>query len=336
MFEKIRRPGRSFKDGRIKKWFSYFIFGLICIVFVFLAPMGSQFIGEGVVGYVGKEPIRFREFRVAEENIRQNYKSRLEQADTENYSRIQKNIRQTALKYLVDSSLLSQGAKQAGFLLSDDELRSEIRSFAVFQHEGRFIYSRYLEFLKSQKMNHSRFEERMRKYKTADNWRLTFDKAIFTNKLEKEKKSQRHVYKMNFRYAQFPAGDVEEERLEPLLRSKNLKKINKFIKENKAEWEKTGVFSLLSAFGLPITRNQSVMEALLQQIPSRGLIPRLIRHGDQVYIVELLSFKKGKPSLNERRMESFLERNYDKSSRLLDSWLELQKQKTPVKISNPL
>ena len=115
MFEKLRRPGRSPKEGRLKKWFSYFVFGAICLVFVFLAPMGTNLMGEGIVGYVGNEPIRAREFRLFEESITQNYKSRLEKASDENYTKIQEEIRYRAKAEIVKRYLLVQGAQNNGF-----------------------------------------------------------------------------------------------------------------------------------------------------------------------------------------------------------------------------
>lgn len=336
MFEKIRRPGRSLKDGKVKKWFSYFIFGLICLVFVFLAPMGAQFIGKGVLGYVGGEPIRAREFRLVEGNIRRQYQSRLDQADEESYSKIQEEIRQKALRYLVEVSLLAQGAKKADFFLSDEELRAKIRSFPVFQQDGRFLYSRYLQLLKQEKLNPSHFEERIRKAKTAENWRALFKKSVFTNTLEQEKKSQRHRYKVNFRYVSLHAGDVEEQDLEPFVKARDVKKINNFLKKHKVKWEETGVFSLFSAFGQPIAQNQNLMEVLIHHLPSTGLIPRLIRQGDQIYVVHVLSFTEGTASPEERQLESFLEQNFDKSVRLLDVWMDFQREKIKVRLSDKI
>ena len=74
----------------------------------------------------------------------------MDQADEENYPKIQEEIRQRAKSEIVRMYLLVQGSLNNGFFLSDSELRSEIRSFSVFQKEGRFLYSRYLSYLKSQ------------------------------------------------------------------------------------------------------------------------------------------------------------------------------------------
>ena len=334
MFEKLRRPGRSPKEGRLKKLFSYLIFGTICLVFVFLAPMGTKLLGEGVFAYVGNEPIRSRELLFIEEHLKRQYQSLLEQADEERFSKIQKEIRQRALEYLIETSLLIQGSKKAGFTLSDKELRSEIRSIPIFQKEGRFLYSLYLQYLKAQNLNPSRFEKRIRNEKLAENWRATFKKASSSNKIEKEKNLQRYSYKINFRYVLLDVGSFEEENLEALVKSKNLIKINQFLKKKKIDWEKTGVFSLFSAFGVPIVQNQNLMEVLIQYLPFKGILPKLIRQDNKIYIVQVLSFKKENMNPKEQQLESFLTRNFALSIRLLDSWKNAQRQKIKIRYSD--
>ena len=336
MFEKLRRPGRSPKEGRFKKWFSYFIFGAICLVFVFLVPMGTNLMGEGILGYVGNEPIRAGEFRWLEENIKRYYKSRLDQADDESYSKIQDEIRYRAKAEIVKMYLLVQGAQNDGFFLSDGELRSEIQSIPIFQKDGRFLHSRYLGFLKSKRLSPSRYEEQIRKAKLVENWAEIFRKTISSNQLEQNKRSQRHRYKVNFRYALLNAGGIEEEKLEPLVKSGALQKINHFLKKNDVKWEETGLFSLFSAFGIPIAQNQNLMDVLIHYLPAKGVIPRLIRQNDKIYIVHVLSFKKGKASPQETQLENLLSRRFDKSVRLLDSWLDFQRQKIKVKLSNKI
>ena len=336
MFEKLRRPGRSPKEGRVKKLFSYFIFGTICLVFVFLAPMTTKITGEGVLGYVGSEPIRTKEFRLVEQNVHQQYQSRLDQADEKTYSKLQKEIQQRALQYLVEVYLLVQGSQKAGFFLSDKELRSEIRSFPLFQEDGRFLYSRYLQFLKNENISPSHFEERIRKAKWAENWKVVFRKAVSSNELEKEKKSHRYRYKVNLRYALLNAGEIEEQKLELLVKSGDLKKINSFLKKNNVEWKTTGEFSITSAFGISITQNQNLMDAVIHHLPSKGMIPRLIREADKIYIVHVLSFKEGSISPMNRQLESFLSQRFDKSERLLNSWMDFQRGQIKVRLSDQI
>ena len=332
MFEKWRRPGRSPKEGKIKKLFNYIVFGAICLVFVFLAPMGTKLMGEGVVAYVGGEPIRGRDLSFIEENIRRSQQGRLEQANEENYLKIQEEIRQSALRQIIELFLMAQGSQKEGFFLSDEELRAEIRSFPAFQQEGRFLYSAYLTFLKNSKLSSHRFEERIKKSKLSENWINIFKKASLVNSLEEEKKSQRGRYKVNFRYVLFKAGDIEEQKLEPLVKAGDVKKVNHFVQKNKGVWEKTGLFSLFSPFGTPIAQNQNLMELLIRHLPSLGIIPQLIRQADKIYVVDVLSFKEGEMDAEEKQLEKLISQRFDKSTRLLDSWLNFQREKIKVKL----
>lgn len=333
MFEKIRRPGRSRKEGQVKKWFSYFIFGLICLVFVFLAPMGTKLMGQGILGYVGSEPIRGREFRFVQENVQKQYQGRLDQADAETYSKIQKEIRDRALQYLVNHYLVVQGARKSGFSLSDKELQATIRSFPVFQENGRFLYSRYLNFLKLQKLSASRFEDQLRKQELDSKWREFFNKAALSNRLEETIKSEKYAYKLNFRYVEWNAGELEEQELEPYLQARDLKKIHQFLKKNKGEWKETGLFSLFSPFGIPIAQNQGLMDEVIHYLPNKGVLPKIIRQGDKIYLVEIRDFRKGKVSKEEERLENLLRRNFGKSDRLFISWVDSYKEQIKIELS---
>ena len=222
------------------------------------------------------------------------------------------------------------------FFLSMGELRSEIQSIPIFQKDGRFLYSRYLSFLKSGRLSAARYEELIRKDKLVENWVGIFKKAISSNQLEQNKRSQRRRYKVNFRYALLNAGDIEEEKLEPLVKSKAPREINQFLKKNDIKWEETGPFPLFSSFGIPITQNKNLMDVLIHYLPAQGVIPRLIRQNDKIYIVHVLSFKEGEAGPQERQLENLLSLRFDKPVRLLDSWLDFQRQRIKVRLSDKI
>ena len=336
MFDRIRRPGRSLKEGYFKKLFSYFVFGLICIIFVFLVPMGTQLLGEGILAYVGPEAVRTREVQFFEANLKQQYQKRLDTADEEAFSQIQAEMRQRALSEVIKMYLVVQGSQKAGFFISDKELKSVILSIPFFQEKGRFLYSKYKLYLKSQNLSPSRFESRIRKIQQANQWNSLFKKSIVKSRLERQKEIQRYAYKVNFQYVLLEAGELEEEKLEPFVKSKNLKKINLFLKKQNKKWKKTGEFSLLSPFGVEIAQNQNIMEALIRHLPNQGLVPGFIRHLDKIYIVNVLSFQAKTVSPQEKQIQTFLSRNFGKFTRLLNSWTERQYQITKVKrSSNP-
>ena len=333
MLDKLRRPGRSRKDGHFKKTFRIVVFGLICLVFVFIAPMGINLTGKGVVGKVGNEFIQTRELRLLEENIKNQYKSRLEQADEEQSSQLQKQIRQIALQNLVHLYLINYALQKEGLFLTDEELIESIKNTSFFQEKGRFSKTRYISLLKNINLSRSRFEENERKRLLADNWQKLFSQAAVSNELENEKKQARHQYKLNLRYAEMKAGELEEEQLEPFIKEKNKKGIERFFRKNQVKWETTDVFSVLLPMGVSIAHNETVMDAVIERLPSKGLIPKLIRDENKVYIVEVLSFSKQNISTEDKQLSALISQNFDKSSRLFESWLSTKKEQVKIEIN---
>ena len=149
MLEKIRRPGRSYRDGSFKKFFSYFILGLICAMFLFIAPMGTQLNTQGVVAQVGSHIIRSRELRNIEENLKRQYQSRLN-SDSRSEALLAQ-IRSQALQHLINTYTVYLLAKKEDFFVSNKELRETIKDFPAFQEEERFLHSRYQAFFKKSK-----------------------------------------------------------------------------------------------------------------------------------------------------------------------------------------
>lgn len=331
MFEKWRKPRRN-QQSQVKKVFSYIIFGVICIIFVFLTPMTTQIFGGGVVAYVGSEPIRSLEFRMVEDNLKNQNKERLNSANSQDVEKLQKQIRERALQELINVSLISQGALRSGFTISDKELQEEIKSYPAFQSNNRFVYSRYLSFLKSQRMQASQFENRIRRFKSAERWKSLFLKSITPNHLEKMKNKQKQLYKTQFRYAEVSLSLESIDYLENLVTSKNKQKVQSFLKQNQVEWQTTQEVSPISPRAIPSIGYEDFMEDILNHLPSQGLVPQLLKRGSKAYIVEIMSFRvQAKEDENLKQISQLLQ--YEKSYRLFDSWLQAKKDQFPIKIS---
>ncbi|MBC6415231.1 MAG: SurA N-terminal domain-containing protein [Bdellovibrionales bacterium] len=326
MFEKLRRPGRSYKDGVFKKFFSYFVFGAICIVFLFIAPMGSQLTGNNVVAKVGPYRISSRELRNIEENLRRQYQNRM---DSDN-SVFQKQIRTQALQYLIDSYLIYILTQKEGFFITDQELRDMIQSLPVFQDKGRFLYSQYIAFLKSQNLSPHRFEERIRRSQLGEVMSDLFDKLAPPNDLELVKKAEKYQFKINFQYVELKIEEVEEEKLRDLLKLQDKSGINRFLSQLNIQWKETGVFSLFLPIRQEIAQNKKIREALISYLPETGVIPSLIRDNNKIYIVNVLSFSQQEIDSEEERLERLFSRNFKKSGLLFDSWLSFYEEKIKI------
>ena len=338
MFEKLRKPKKARRKGRLKSIFSYIVFGAICLVFVFLSPMSSQLLGEGVLAYVGSEPIRSREFRLTEARLRAQYQERLNKASIEESEKLQETIRQAALQSLISEYLVFQAAEHSGFMVSDKELQDEITSYPVFQRKGRFVYSQYLDYLKNQRLSSSRFEARVRRFKTIQNWRDIFFKSILFNVLEKNKDREGDLYQIKLRFAEVSLSKVKTEELYPLVYKGDVSRLNGFLRKHKIQWKIQKEMSLAHVLRLPFLKDKSYVERLIDILPKTGLVPQLLTKGDTAHVVEVLSFKVRPSSSIEDKgglmLSTYLK--YQKSEQLFNKWMTAQKERFPVKQSQEI
>lgn len=71
-------------------------------------------------------------------------------------------LRLSVLEGLIQQRLLLNQAVHAGMVVSDQQLQGVIGELPLFQDEGKFSFERYQQFLKSQGMTPSMFENRLR------------------------------------------------------------------------------------------------------------------------------------------------------------------------------
>ena len=337
MLEKIRRPGKSRSTGRFKKLVSYFVFALICLVFVFFTPLSDRLTGYGggVVAVVGRKNIRYRELSLLERNLRAQYKSRFDTAGAEEAKKLERQLRQTALARLLNGHLIYEGAKREGFFTGDQELKDTIRSIPVFQDKGQFIYSRYRDYLKSEYLSPARFEEQIRREVTRENWTGLFFKAIRSNKLEEEKHSARNLWTATARFAEMEWDSALLEELSPLVKERQQQKISAVLKREKVKWQTLEAFSPGKWNILQLRDNRKVQKALFDFLPETGLIPQITADKGKLYIVEVVSFKKALQKATAPAAENlFL--NFDKPARLFESWLRFQEKTIKVNVNTEL
>jgi len=75
----------------------------------------------------------------------------------------QLNIPQQVLEQLIDQTLLTRLAKEMGLSASNSELRDKIKSYPVFQRDGKFVgYEDYQKILSWNRISVSQFEESLR------------------------------------------------------------------------------------------------------------------------------------------------------------------------------
>ena len=334
MLEKIRRPGKANKTGQFKRIFSYFIFLLICLVFVFFTPMASQLIGYGggVVATVGRKSIPSRELSLLEKNLREQNQSRFNTVGASEAQKLERQIRQTALSHLLNGYLVSAGAEKEGFLVGDGELRDLIRSLPIFQDKGRFIYSRYRAYLKSQYLKPVAFEAQIRREVVRENWRGLFFKALQSNQLERDKNSLRNLYTATARFAEIELKSALLKELEPLAKGQKIQEISRVLKKSKVEWQTVETFSPGRGNIPQFHNNKKVQQEIFDYLPQTGLIPQVVTSRGKIYIVEVTSFKKKSSGLSGGNKGSLL-LSFDKPLQLFEGWLKNQEKTIKVRMN---
>lgn len=157
----------------------WFIVGLICIPFAF---WGIQSFNSGgadpVVAKVGHQKITQQEFQNA---YRRQYQQ-LQGLMGENFrpEMIDPNrFRESVLKQLVQESLLSQRAGDAGYRASNAALFDYLSSVPAFQDNGRFSAETYKHLLARQGMQTTEFERQMRQSLAIDQLRQSVVETAF-------------------------------------------------------------------------------------------------------------------------------------------------------------
>lgn len=330
MFDRIKKLLQTFQNLSLKKIFSILIFGLICLIFIFMAPLSQKILGENILAYVGDEPVRSGEVRFVERSLKLQYAKHFKNNKEETL--VQKQIRTQALQQLIEQYLIVQGSTDQGFFITDRALGGQLMSIPIFQQNGRFSQAKYRNFLTSQNLQDSRFETRMRRYYQTQKWISLFNKSLSASLLASRKESQKRAYKVNLKYAVLDIGKIQEELVKPFIKNRNLQKINQFLKQNKVSWKTTGEFPLFSPFGVPIAQNHQFINFVVHQLPHQGLISQWLLQGNRLYIINILSFRQNTfKSPQDKQFYKFLNQSQAKAQRLQRRWMGFQKSKFPIK-----
>ena len=145
-------------------WLFRIIMGIIAIAFVgTMGWMGLSAPTSETVAEVNGHEISFSEFRKGQDNLRDFYRSQLQ----ENYSedllnQLNINIKKNVMDQLIEQRLWLNYAHDIGLEVSNDEVRDRISNIPTFQTKGRFDSKIYDRFLTFRRTTHAIFEEDQR------------------------------------------------------------------------------------------------------------------------------------------------------------------------------
>src|SRR5262245_1381080 len=105
--------------------------------------------------------VSLREFQITYNNLVDFYRRTYQDRFTEDFAR-SLNLKQQALDMLVQRKLLLHEAKRQGLMVTDAELIERVQSYPVFQVNGNFDHTRYLQVLRLSRLTPADFEQNQR------------------------------------------------------------------------------------------------------------------------------------------------------------------------------
>ncbi len=276
MLEKFRKPFQT------KNIAYYLVFGMVCLVFVFIGvPLGQQSSTAGSAFTVNNRIISWSEY--------QNYMEMIKEQSSSSPAGREEKIRKQAVEALLQAELINQ---QAGILRlnpAQSEIRDKILKLPLFQKEGRFTHSLYRSFLSARRLKPAYFENLIRKEIQGTLFQNMFNGAFPVSSAEKEKRKWLKSQKAEVSYIEFSELKPKElDRLKAILRKGH--GLKPFIKEKKWEWEKTGTFDLSQTFLPGLNSHKKLFDSVFNHFPETGLIKKIIHIRDKSFILRVDSF----------------------------------------------
>lgn len=289
MFEKIRKPGRA------KNIVSYVVFGLICLVFVFIGvPLNkASNVGGGAL-IVNNKVISWSEYRSYLQMLEQQPQGPLEMGLE---AKRQEQLRKKAVEALLNIELMVQGAQRSGVTVAERAVRDKVVAIPSFQEEGRFMYSKYRSFLDARKFSSSYFENLIGREIQTARFQNLFNLTVHTSEKEKEKKQKLNSFEVQVSYVQFSVNELdvgELNNISTMVQSGQLDLLNQIIEDKKWDWEKIDSFNL-NRVSLPNFGSQKILfDAVLDHLPNTGVIKQIINVRDKSFILKVDSFNSQK------------------------------------------
>lgn len=335
MFEKLRKPRRA------KNIAYYIIFGLICLVFVFIGVPVSQMSNMGGVALmVNNQMISWSEYR--------RYLETLEQQQTQapldaglNAKR-QEQLRRQALETLLSLELMAQSARRLGLVVSEKEIQDKIADISFLQEEGQFMRSKYHAFLSANRFSAGYFENLIRKEIQTSRFQNVFNFTVQSSVMGKEKKRRMESFQLRVSYVQFSSLEMdpaEFNSIKTFVREGDQELLNQLFKSKKWQWEKTGEFNL-NRVSLPGFEDQKLLfDEVLAHLPSIGIIKKVVNTRDKSFILRVDSFipKKENP-IDESAFPFSRDFFRDKmtSRRVFLSWMRSSRSSAKIKLNPKL
>ncbi|MFZ4403513.1 MAG: SurA N-terminal domain-containing protein [Pseudobdellovibrionaceae bacterium] len=325
------------------------LFTAIIMVFVFFGlPNKMEGMGVGSVARVNNTLVSLAEFQQEEERIQQYYSQLF--GGGMDFSSQRGLLRQQAIETLVRKELISQASDQAAIYATDSEIRDFIvKDIPFLQQNGQFqrdLYSRYLQATRSTPVE---FELKIRKDIQNVRLRQLFESGAKPLSFEKKIAAQIEQVKLTLSYAKLDSvqlqkklGTVEAvdqyvKQLEQGLSTNNESEVVKLLQAQGYALKDSAEFSLSSESVAEIP-SLNLKDFISEVSKDQPLLKRVLRQGQDKYVVKLKSIKQASEDKNNNEAENaFNEMNQKKRAEaVFETWLALYREKSKVQIQTQL
>ena len=330
MFEKIRKPGKT------KKMVNYVIFGLICLVFIFIGvPVSQLSTMGGAALIVNNKVISWSEYQKYLEILeKQQSQGTFGEEEAERY----KQLRRRAIDTLLNTELIVQEAVRLGVLIANKEIQDKVVELPFFQEEGRFMHSKYRAFLEAQRFTASYFENLIRKEIQTARFQGIFNLSLHTSNVEKQKKEQLSNLSVQISYIQFPSADLKPEefnRINNIVEAGDEDLFSQVLKDKNWKWEAIESFDLTRVSVPGLKSSKRLFDEVLHYLPNTGMIKKVINLRDQAFILKVESFTQNKQKEKPQHLpmpDSFFT-DLMTTRTLFLSWISFAKSLAKLKIN---
>lgn len=276
------------------------LFGAIILVFVFFGLPGRMGAAVGSVARVNNTLISVSDFQQEEQRIQQYYQNLF--GSSMDFSSQRQLLRQQALESLVRAELVSQAAEKSGILATDAEVRDVIvRDIPAFQQNGQFQREYYSNYLTQSRLNPAQFEGKIRKEIATVRARQLFELSTAPSAIELQKMQELKAHKINVAFVKIDQeaankaitkekADAAVQALDEALVKGDEAAANAQLKILNAKWEETGLVELTTE-SFPKITSQTANEAISELSKAQPLLKRLVRDGNNKYVLKLKESK---------------------------------------------
>lgn len=212
MFEKVRSPLKS-KNWNMKAIVAYVLFGAIILVFALFGIVSpdrfSGGVGGGSAAVVNDTNISYNEFRQRVENVERSSKLPFDKLPPEQRALFSKEIQRRTLEQMIMSEVVYQTAHKQGIWAANGQIRDEIFNIPVFQDSGKFVRSKYDNYLSAVGQSSDDFERQIRKDIVIRKMQEMFQTANMPSTTEVDQLSALNGEMVNFRFVELAPSKLD-------------------------------------------------------------------------------------------------------------------------------